>query len=89
MTTIRTMEIADLRRVTEIDGVVHAQPWSVVLFKQELANADRRYVVADIDGEVVGHGGVMFLADEGHISTMAVAPEYHRRGIGAAVLARR
>ena len=83
---IRPMEIADLRHVTEIDGQVHAQPWSLVLFKQELANNARQYVVAEIDGVVVGHGGVMFLVDEGHVSTMAVDPEFQRRRLGSLVL---
>jgi ribosomal-protein-alanine N-acetyltransferase len=84
--SVREMTIADLRTVSNIDGQVHSQPWSLVLFKQELANDARRYVVAEIEGEVVGHGGVMFLVDEAHISTMAVDPAFQRRRIGTVIL---
>ena len=85
--SIREMTLADLRKVSEIDGQVHSQPWSLVLFKQELANDHRCYVVAEVAGEVVGHGGVMFLADEGHISTMATDPASQRQGVASHVLA--
>lgn len=35
---------------------------------------------------VVGYGGMQVILDEGHITTLAVHPDYRRRGIGAWLL---
>jgi len=44
------------------------------------------HLVAADGFDVVGHGGVIFLADEAHVSTIAVDPACQRSGIGAALL---
>ncbi len=38
------------------------------------------------DEPIVGYGGVWLSVDEGHITTIAVAPEYRGRGIGELLL---
>src|SRR5688572_4118238 len=35
---------------------------------------------------IVGYGGVMLSVDEGHITTIAIAPEYRGRGVGELLL---
>lgn len=35
---------------------------------------------------VVGHGGFIFLGDQAHIATIAVAPEHRRSGIADALM---
>ena len=35
---------------------------------------------------VVGYAGLMMVADDGHVTTVAVDPAWHRRGIGTRML---
>ena len=46
----------------------------------------RVHLVIEENHRVIGHGGVIVLAGEAHISTIAVAPVHQRRGLGAVLL---
>jgi ribosomal-protein-alanine N-acetyltransferase len=75
--------------VLRIEGRVYPRPWSAGLFLSELAQkASRAYFVARHDGKVVGYAGVMILGDEGHVTNIAVDPDYHRNRIGTRLLLR-
>jgi len=41
-----------------------------------------RYLVADIDGKIVGYVGIWFVAGEGHITNVAVHSDYRGQKIG-------
>ncbi len=76
-----------LRQVLRIEGQVYPRPWTLTLYMSELAmRTSRHYVVARSDGAVVGYAGLLLTADEGHITTIAVDPQQHRRGIGTRLL---
>jgi [ribosomal protein S18]-alanine N-acetyltransferase len=76
-----------LRGVLRIEHRVYPRPWSMGLFMSELGfRAGRVYLVARVDGAVVGYGGLMLVQDDGHVTTLAVDPEWHRHGIGARLL---
>ena len=76
-----------LRGVLRIEQQVYPRPWSMGLFMSELGfRAGRVYLVARVDGAVVGYGGLMLVADDGHITTLAVDPAWHRHGIGSRLL---
>ncbi len=75
-----------LRAVTRIEGAVCPRPWSIGLFLSELAATNRRYLVARAAGAVVGYGGVMVGAGEGHVTTLAVDPAWQRRSVGSRLL---
>lgn len=84
---IGSMRRRHLRSVLRIEQQVYPRPWSMGLFMSELGfRAGRVYLVAKVDGIVVGYGGVMLVADDGHITTLAVDPAWHRNGIGARLL---
>jgi len=76
-----------LRAVIRIEAETHPRPWSLSLFMSEMAlRTSRSYFVARVDGLVVGYVGLMMSADEGHITTLAVDPNWHRRKIGTRLL---
>ncbi len=76
-----------LRSVLRIEAQVYPRPWSLGLFMSELAlRNSRAYYVARIDGVVVGYGGLMVSGDDGHITTLAVDPAWHRRKLATRVL---
>jgi ribosomal-protein-alanine N-acetyltransferase len=81
------MERAHLREVHRIDGLVYPKPWSLSLFRQELAMTDTRvYRVASVGERQVGHAGMMTVAGEAHVTTVAVDPEWQGRGIASRLL---
>lgn len=76
-----------LRGVLRIEAQVCPRPWSYGLFMSELAmRSTRAYYVARVGGVVVGYIGLMLNLDEGHITTLAVDPDWHRRTIGTRLL---
>jgi ribosomal-protein-alanine N-acetyltransferase len=83
------MEREHLREVQRIDQRVYPAPWSLAIFRQELALTDSRaYVVAHVGDEQVGHAGMMLVAGEAHITTVAVDPAWQAHGIATRMLLR-
>lgn len=84
---ISPMRRRDIRSVLQIDGLVHPRPWTAGMYLGELANkGTRTYVVARSGHRVVGFCGVMLMLDEGHVTTVAVHPDWHRRSIATQML---
>ncbi|MCU1491395.1 MAG: ribosomal-protein-alanine acetyltransferase [Acidimicrobiaceae bacterium] len=76
-----------VRSVVAIEEQVFPRPWSPALYLSELAQPETRaYFVALSEGEVVGYAGCMLIAGEGHVTTIGVAPTWHRRGVGTRLL---
>jgi ribosomal-protein-alanine N-acetyltransferase len=76
-----------LRTVLRIEAQVYPRPWSLRLFMSELAlRATRSYTAATVDGGVVGYSGLMVTGEDAHVTTLAVDPQWHRRGIGSRLL---
>ena len=64
-----------------------AESWSAAAFWNELAESDtRHYVVALLDGRVVGYAGLAVFGDEAHVLTIVVTGSVQRGGIGTALL---
>ncbi len=76
-----------LRAVVRIEGQVYPRPWSHSLFASEIAlRSSRAYFVARVGRDVVGYAGVMMSLTDGHVTTIAVDPAWHRHGIGMRLL---
>jgi len=85
--TIAPMRRRHLRAVTRIEQQVYPRPWSLGLFMSELGfPSSRVYLVARVGTTVVGYGGLMLVTDDGHVTTLAVDPAWHRRGLGTRLL---
>jgi [ribosomal protein S18]-alanine N-acetyltransferase len=84
---ITRMRRRHLKGVMAIERQVYPRPWSPNLFLSEMSELrNRTYLVAKIDKEVVGYGGVMCYGEEAHVTTIAVDPAHHRRKIGTRLL---
>ena len=84
---IAPMRRRHLRSVVRIESQVYPRPWSHSLFVSELAlRSSRAYVVAKVGREVVGYAGLMMSLSDGHITTIAVDPAWHRRGIATRLM---
>ena len=76
-----------LRSVMRIEVQVYPRPWSLSLFMSELAlRSTRVYYVARVDGVVAGYAGLMMTVDDGHITTIAVDPDWHQHKIATRLL---
>lgn len=78
-----------------IDGVMIVEnlsfkiPWSRNAFLEELASNDlASYVVAVSEGRIIGYGGLWRVFNEGHITNIAVHPEFRRCGAGSIIMDR-
>jgi ribosomal-protein-alanine N-acetyltransferase len=81
------MKRRHLRSVLRIEQQVYPRPWSHSLFVSELAlRATRAYFVARVGREIVGYAGLMMSLTDGHVTTIAVDPTWHRRGIATRLM---
>lgn len=85
--TIRPMRWWDIPRVRVIEtSCFPRDAWSLDQFWRELAGRTRDYVVADIDGTVVGYSGIATIAPDSDLQTLAVDPEHRGCGVGRMLL---
>ncbi|HVA75268.1 MAG TPA: ribosomal protein S18-alanine N-acetyltransferase [Acidimicrobiales bacterium] len=76
-----------LRSVLKIEGQVYPRPWTLTLFMSELnLRTSRFYIAARVGSSVVGYAGLMYAADEAHITNIAVDPAWQRHHIGSRLL---
>jgi ribosomal-protein-alanine N-acetyltransferase len=82
------MTAADIPSVHELEcRLFPVDAWPLQMFVAELAQAEtRRYVVAELDGQIVGYAGLMCIRPIADVQTIAVVPEQEGKGIGSALL---
>ncbi len=81
--TIRKMNIYDIEAVCGIEVLCFTDPWSREAFESELSGLNPCfYYVAECEGEICGYMGIWHIMDEGHITNVAVHPEYRNSGVG-------
>ena len=84
---IEPMRLDDLAAVHTIERARFSSPWPPNAYRSELeANRLANYLVARIDDELVGYGGMWLMVDEAHITTFAVHPRWRRQRIGERLL---
>lgn len=86
-------EVIGLLGLEDVDDLVAIEeacfpiPWSRESIVRELLyNRVASYVGYKVEGRLVGYAGIWIIADEGHITNLAVLPDYRRQGIGSSVL---
>lgn len=84
--TITPMRRRHLPAVLAIETQVYPKPWSSSLFEDELDRPGRAYLVARVGPTLVGYAGVLLLADDGHVATVAVDPARQGTGIATRLL---
>ncbi len=89
----RRMTLADVEQVYAIDVLSFALPWSERSYRYEVGeNQNSRCWVAEaVDtlgrARVVAMIVTWIILDEAHVATIAVHPDFRRRGIGQRLLA--
>src|SRR6476659_10825911 len=84
---IEPMAVDDLAEVQAIEKASFSSPWPPHAYRSELeSNRLAQYLVARVDDEVAGYGGMWLMVDEAHITTFAVHPSWRRQRIGERLL---
>ena len=89
----RPMQVADVEQVYGIDVLSFALPWSERSYRYEITEnpTSRTWVAEAVDSngqtQIVAMIIVWVILDEAHVATIAVHPDYRRRGIGQRLLA--
>lgn len=85
--TLRPMRWPDIEAVHAIEtSVFKVDPWTAEQFWGELAQPTREYVVADVDGAIIGYAGAYLLAPDADVQTIAVSPAAQGKGVGRLLL---
>lgn len=80
---IRRMTIDDVDAVAAIEAATFPTPWSRDAFEKEITqNVVARYLVAELDGQVIGFAGAWLIIDESHITNIAISEAYRGLGYG-------
>lgn len=88
----RAVEFKALREehidpIVEIEKVSFAAPWSRESFFQELYHNEKAIYLVALHGEkVIGYGGFWKILDEGHITNIAIHPDFRGQGIGSKLI---
>ena len=81
----RRMVQEDADGVARVEAACMPVPWSRQSFWEEASHTDAYYLLAEDagkDGLIVAYAGCWVLANEGHITNVAVDPAYQGMGLG-------
>lgn len=77
----------NIEEIEQIENLSFAIPWSRKSITDELTvNKFATYFCAVVDGKIAGYAGIWHICDEGHITNIAVHPDYRQNGIGSVLL---
>lgn len=71
-----------IEAVLAIEQADQGAPWSAASFRNEINHQHAVFLVAFVEGEIVGYVGVWLLVDEAHITTVMVRSSHRRAGLG-------
>lgn len=86
---VEPMRRRHVGQILDIERASYPKPWTTTVFHDELdqvGSGHRHYLVAKLGRTVVAYGGLMFVADEAHVTNIAVHPSHRRHGIANRLL---
>ncbi|OAJ72631.1 ribosomal-protein-alanine acetyltransferase [Brevibacillus sp. SKDU10] len=79
----RYMTLDDVERIAELERICFPTPWPLEAFINELTiNPNAKYIVAVLDGQVVGYCGMWLIIDEAHITNICIHPDVRGQRVG-------
>lgn len=86
MVHCRLMESRDVLGVFKVDQACFSHNWTQDSYEAETKNILSNYIVAEVDGEIIGFGGFWQVIDEAHITNIAVMADYRQTGVGQNIM---
>lgn len=83
----RLMRLEDIPTIVELEKQAFTLPWTAEAFRNELKrNHFARYMVMEMNGNIIGYGGLWTIMDEAHVTNIAVHQDYRGKKLGARLL---
>ncbi|UCE23243.1 MAG: ribosomal protein S18-alanine N-acetyltransferase [Candidatus Zixiibacteriota bacterium] len=83
---IREFTLDDIPKVLRLERVIFPDPWSAAAFKEQVAGEGWGGIVAESDDEIIGYACYYIVANESHLTNMAVDPKYRRKSVAKRLL---
>ncbi len=84
--SIRPMVRGDLPIVMKLERRLFSDPWPLSVFIDSMSSPDWQMIVAEADNNLAGYACFVVIADEGHLTNIAVAPEMQRKSVAKQLL---
>ncbi len=82
MLIIRPMLDADVPAVSAVEEATFSMPWKPDDFRDMIRRDNMTYLVAELDGKIIGGAGIREIVGDGEITNVAILQEYRGRGYG-------
>lgn len=83
---ISNMSILDLENISDKLISDFDDFWTVSTLKNELENSRSKYLVAKLNNQIVGFGGIWKAVDDIHITNIVVNKNFRRKSVGSIIL---
>ena len=80
------MTLDDFYKIEPIYSSDFDDFWKPINLKSELENINSKYIVAKLNGKIVGFAGIWFSVDDVHITNIVVHKDFRHQGIGSKLL---
>lgn len=79
----RSMRLSDVEQICQIEEEAFSTPWTAAAYINELKNNQlARYLVMELDDEVIGYAGMWLIMEEAHITNVAIRADYRGKRLG-------
>ncbi|MFZ1683406.1 MAG: ribosomal protein S18-alanine N-acetyltransferase [Candidatus Zixiibacteriota bacterium] len=83
---VRHMAAEDLERICELEVQIFPDPWPASAFVEQLDLDGWGTLVAEVDNQIAGYACYMMVANESHLTNIAVDPAWRRKSVARALL---
>lgn len=80
------MNETHLDDVVKIENTCFAHPWAREDLAKQIELDTSSFLVAEVDGAVVGYMGLQIFSGEGYVTNVAVLPQYRKQGIACELI---
>lgn len=80
--------MTDLPRVVHLEKLIFPDPWPESAFMEQITESGWGALTAEANDLVVGYACYYIVADEAHLTNIAVDPDYRRKSVASKLLER-
>lgn len=85
---IRIMDDEDARALARLEEETFSMPWSYEDFLELNAHDEVVYLIAELDGQIIGGCGVRNIVGEGEITNVVIKSDFRGRGYSYIMMSR-
>lgn len=86
MVKIREMLESDVLDVARIEEETFSMPWSENAFRDMIVQDNMTYMVADLNGQIIGGAGIRNILGDAEITNVVIKESYRNRGYGKSLI---